>query len=180
TNLFAIEDEISKAIAGKLQLQIGAARAGAAGQTTNAEAHELYLRGLTLIAARGPGLREATSALEKAVSLDPGYAQAWGALAQVEMLLPGYGLDTIVESHPRAERAAARALAIDPGTASAHLALGEIRTYRRQWADADGSFRHALELAPGDIEANNQYAQFLSAANQQEAALRRIDRALAL
>ena len=45
-------------------------------RTANPEAHELYLRGLTLLAARGPGMREAADAFQEAVKLDPEYALA--------------------------------------------------------------------------------------------------------
>ncbi|HSE12417.1 MAG TPA: hypothetical protein VLB69_07270, partial [Rudaea sp.] len=48
TNIFAVEDEISKAIADKLQLQLAAARTAGGGGTNVAQAHELYLRGLSL------------------------------------------------------------------------------------------------------------------------------------
>ncbi|HZW50541.1 MAG TPA: hypothetical protein VFF05_01650, partial [Rudaea sp.] len=51
TNVFAIEDEISKAIAGKLQVQLAGGHADGAGTTANPQAHELYLRGLTLLSA---------------------------------------------------------------------------------------------------------------------------------
>src|SRR6202166_3067499 len=82
-NVFAVEDEIAKAIATKLRVQL----TGGGGQplvpdsTSNSQAHELYLRGLTLLAARGPGLPEASDLFQQAVKLDAGYAQAWGALA---------------------------------------------------------------------------------------------------
>jgi TolB-like protein/Flp pilus assembly protein TadD len=177
TNLFAVEDEISKAIADKLQLQLAGARATGAGTTNNAQAHELYLRGLTLIAARGPGLRDAIEAFREAVRLDPEYAQAWGALAEAEILLPGYVQGDVTEATQRAESAAQRALAIDPGTASAHVALAEAYENRRKWPEADQALKRALELAPGDIEAINQYAQFLCNTDQLEPALHQIDRA---
>src|SRR3984893_10022188 len=60
-NVFAIEDEIAKAIATKLRVQLtgGGGQQLVGERTTNPQAHELYLRGLTLLAARGRGLREA-------------------------------------------------------------------------------------------------------------------------
>jgi TolB-like protein/Tfp pilus assembly protein PilF len=177
TNLFAVEDEISKAIADKLQLQLAGAHAGGVGNTSSAQAHELYLRGLTLIAARGPGLRDAIEAFREAVKLDPQYAQAWGALAEAEILLPGYVPGDVTEATQRAESAAQRALAIDPGTSSAHVALGEAYENRRMWPQAEQSLKRALELAPGDVEAIVQYAQFLCNTDQLEPALRQIDRA---
>jgi adenylate cyclase len=178
-NVFAVEDEIAKAIATKLRVQLtgGAGQPLVVDSTNNPQAHELYLRGLTLLAARGPGLREASDLFQQAVKLDAGYAQAWGALAITELLLPSYGLDSFDASLPRGESAAQRALSLDPNTASAHVAVGLANTIRCRWPEADESFRRALVLAPGDAEAVNQYAQFLSTVGQLEPSLREIERA---
>ena len=178
-NVFAVEDEIAKAIASKLRVQLtgGAGQPLVVDSTNNPQAHELYLRGLTLLAARGPGLLEARNSFQKAVNLDAGYAQAWGALAVTKFLLPSYGLDSFEASLPQAESAAQRALALDPNTASAYVAVGLANTFRCRWSEADQAFRRALVLAPGDAEAVNQYAQFLSTVGQLEASLREIERA---
>ena len=178
-NVFAVEDEIAKAIATKLRVQLtgGAGQPLVVDSTNNPQAHELYLRGLTLLAARGPGLREASAVFQQAVKLDASYALAWGALAVTELLLPSYGLDSFDASLPRGESAAQRALALDPNTASAHVAVGIANSIRCRWPEADQAFRRALVLAPGDAEAVNQYAQFLSAVGQLEPSLREIERA---
>jgi adenylate cyclase len=178
-NVFAVEDEIAKAIATKLRVQLtgGAGQPLVGDSTNNPQAHELYLRGLTLLAARGPGLREADDSFQQAVKLDPNYAQAWGALAITDLLLPAYGLDSFDASLPRAESAAQRALSLDSNTASAYVAVGLANTIRCRWPEANEAFRHALVLAPGDAEAVNQYAQFLSAIGQLEPSLREIERA---
>ena len=178
-NVFAVEDEIAKAIATRLRVQLtgGAGQPLVVDSTNNPQAHELYLRGLTLLAARGLGLREGAEVFRQAVKLDPGYAQAWGALAITEFLLPSYGLDSFEASLSRGESAAQRALSLDPNTASAHIALGVANTIRCRWPEADQAFRRALALAPGNAEAVNQYAQFLSAVGQLEACLREIERA---
>ena len=177
TNIFAVEDEISKAIADKLQLQLAGAHGSGAGYTSDAQAHELYLRGLPLLAARGAGLRDAIAAFGKAVELDPKYAQAWGALAEAEQLLPSYTNGDLEAGMARAETAAQRALGIDPDTVSALVAMANVYAHRMDWARTDATFRRALALAPGDVEGLNQYAQFLFLIGQQEASLRQIDRA---
>ena len=119
-----------------------------------------------MLAARGPGLLEARNSFQKAVKLDAGYAQAWGALAVTELLLPSYGFDSFDAALPRGESAAQRALALDSNTASAYVAVGLANTFRCRWPEADQAFRRALALSPGDAEAVNQYAQFLSAVGQ--------------
>jgi adenylate cyclase len=178
-NVFALEDEIAKAIATKLRVQLtgGAGQPLVVDSTNNPQAHELYLRGLTLLSARGPGLLQAGDLFQQAVKLDAGYAQAWAALAITDLVLPAYQLDSMEASLPRAESAAQRALSFDGNTASAYVALGMAHTFRCQWPDAEQAFRRALTLAPGDAEAVNQYAQFLSAIGQLEPSLREIERA---
>jgi TolB-like protein len=66
-NVFAVEDEIAKAIATKLRVQLtgGAGQPLVVDSTNNPQAHELYLRGLALLAARGRGLLEARIHLKR-------------------------------------------------------------------------------------------------------------------
>src|SRR3954447_7652511 len=178
-NVFAVEDEIAKAIATKLRVQLtgGGGQPLVTDSTKNPQAHELYLRGLTLLAARGPGLRQASDSFRQAVELDPDFAKAWGALAITDFLLPAYNLDSFEAAVPRADAAAQRALSLDPNTSSAYVAIGVGNTFRCRWPEAEAAFRQALQLAPGDAEAVNQYAQYLSTTGQLEAALGQIERA---
>ena len=178
-NVFAVEDEIAKAIATKLRVQLtgGGGQPLVVDSTSNPQAHELYLRGLTLLAARGSGLRDASDLFQQAVKLDSGYAQAWGALAVTELLLPSYGLASFEDALSRGESAAQRALSLDPNTASAYIAVGVANSIRFRWPEADQALRRALVLAPGNAEAVNQYAQFLAAVGQLEPSLREIERA---
>ncbi|HWG65977.1 MAG TPA: hypothetical protein VN662_00975 [Rhodanobacteraceae bacterium] len=179
TNIFAVEDEISKAIADKLQVQLaGGSEATLVGQKTiDPRAHDFYLRGLPLIAARGPGLREAVADFQQAVAIDPGYAQAWAALAEAQLLLPHYFLEPQETAAPAGAAAAKRALEIDPDVASAYVALGMHYRVQWKWQDADAAFRKALEIAPGDAEAADQYGQYLLAAGRSQDALAEIERA---
>ena len=66
-NVFAVEDEIAKAIASKLRVQLtgGAGQPLVVDSTNNPQAHELYLRGLTLLAARGPGIARSKEFVSK-------------------------------------------------------------------------------------------------------------------
>jgi tetratricopeptide (TPR) repeat protein len=178
-NVFALEDEIAKAIATKLRVQLtgGAGQELVSGGTSNPRAHELYLRGLTLLSARGPGMSEAAKDFQEATDLDATYARAWGALAVTESLLPAYGFETLDTALARADAFARRALSLDRNIASAYVAIGIVNTFHCRWPEADEAFRQALLLAPGDAEAVNQYAQFLATAGQLEPALTQIERA---
>ncbi|MGH8145505.1 MAG: tetratricopeptide repeat protein [Rhodanobacteraceae bacterium] len=182
TNIFAIEDDISSAVAGKLRVQLtgGAGQALVAQQSIDPRAHDFYLQGLTLLAARGPGVQDAAAAFQNAVQLDPQYADAWGELAMAETQLPFYVTQPLDATLRQARSDAQHALTLDPDVASAHVALGVVHSLRWQWAKAGQSFHLALALAPNDAEAIDQYAQFLFASGQFEPALREIERAHAL
>ena len=179
TSIFAVEDEISRAITDKLKLQWSstADQPQSARNTVNPHAHDFYLRGLPLLAARGPGLRAAVADFQQAVAIDPDYAQAWAALAVAQMLLPHYFLEPTDTAFPAGQAAAQRALALDPGTAYAHLALAMMYRVQWKWSEAEAGFLRAKQIAPGDAEVADQYAQDLLAAGRLQEALAEIDRA---
>ena len=172
TSIFAVEDEISKAIADKLRVQLvgGDNRALVAQTRIDPRAHDLYLRGLTLLAGRRH-LRDAVGDFRQALDIAPRYAQAWAKLAQADMLLPWYEHENVETAVADAQGAVEHALTQEPDNASAWAARGMIDHMRWRWASADKAFRRALQLAPGDAEVINQYAQFLSSAGQFDAAL---------
>src|SRR5690348_14911885 len=178
TSIFAVEDEISKAIADKLQVQLagGSAQSLVAQKAVDPRAHDFYLRGLTLLAARS--VADAVDAFQQAVALDPNYGQGWAALAEAQVLLPFYGPNPAKIEYADSLRSAQRALALDPNVALAYVARGMMYSNQMRWADADRALRRALALAPGDAEVLNQYAQFLDGVGQLEPALVEFDRAL--
>src|SRR4029450_11400655 len=70
-DVFAIQDEISRAIVNKLRLTVGG---GQRGDGVSFEAYEAYLRGRYFWNQRSAeGLRKAIAHFQAAVQLDPGY-----------------------------------------------------------------------------------------------------------
>ena len=177
TSIFAVEDDISNAIMGKLKVQWNGAQPLVAQQAIDPRAHDFYLRGLTLFAARGKGLRDAVAAFQSALNIDLHYADAWGAMGEALAEYPDWGLESKQAALPRALAAAQRALALDPDSVSAHVALGMIYRNEWQWAKADAAFQRALALAPNDAEAIDQYAQLLLVVGQLQSALAETERA---
>jgi Tfp pilus assembly protein PilF len=177
TSIFVVEDEISKAIADKLKVQLGGNdQTLVAQKTIDPRAHDFYLRGLTLLAARS--VVEAVGAFQQAVAIDPSYPQAWATLAEAQALLPVYGSTAPAIAYGDALESAQRALALNPDAALAYVAQGMVYSNQMRWAEADRALRHALSLAPGDAEALNQYAQFLQGVGQTAPALDVLDRAV--
>jgi TolB-like protein len=176
TSIFAVEDEISSAIAERLKVQWTATHAAGSRGAVDPRAHDAYLRGLTLFARRS--MPEAVDAFDQAVRLDPGYAEAWASLAEARAILPTYADVPMRATGQAALDAARQALSLDPDLPLAYVAQGIVFLNEMRWAQADDAFRHAVAVAPGDAEAIDQYAQFLYAVGQLEPALAQIERAL--
>jgi len=175
-DLFMVEDEISRAIADTLKVSLGLAARPVRGPRV-VKAHDLYFRGLSLLAQRGASLPHSIAYFESALASDSTFAPAWAGLAAAYELLPAYYLDSYAEALPRAERAARRALAFDSTLGPAYTVLANIHRDRLEWADAERSYHRALALAPNDPETVQQYGQFLFWTGQQERAVRWLERA---
>jgi TolB-like protein/DNA-binding SARP family transcriptional activator/Tfp pilus assembly protein PilF len=175
-DLFVVEDEISRTIADALKVSLGLAPRPVSG-TGDVRAHDLYFRGLSLLAQRGASLPHSIAYFESALASDSTFAPAWAGLAAAYELLPAYYLDSYAEALPQAERAARRALALDSALGPAYTALANIHRDRLEWADAERSYHRALALAPNDPETVQQYGQFLFWSGQQERAVRWLERA---
>ena len=174
--VFAVEDEIARAIADTLKISLGMVVRPGAG-TTDAKALDLYFRGLSLLSQRGASLPRSIAHFEAALARDSGFASAWAGLAAATEMLPAYYLGTYPEALPVAERAARRALALDSTLPSAHTVLANIHRDRLEWAAAERSYHRALALAPNDPETVAQYGQFLFWSGQIERAVPWMERA---
>src|SRR5687768_2520286 len=134
-DVFAVQDEITRAIVGGLRVQLaGAVPVGDQG-TDDAVAYDLYLRGRHLVALRGAdNLRRAIDYFERALAADPEFARSWAGLADAIGLLPWYGDTPIDSAAAPARRAAERAIALDSTLADGYTALGNVLPYTRDWA----------------------------------------------
>ena len=151
-DIFAVQDEIARAIAGSLQVTLAGAGASAAGGTHDATAYDLYLKGMYLFRRRGTGLTEAISDFEQATVRDSNFAKAWAGLSSSLTVAPNY-LDTRMgDVLPRAREAAERAVRLDSTLSEAHLALGFAFAESFEWARAEAELRRAIALDPGAAE----------------------------
>src|SRR5205085_7840056 len=79
TDVFAIQDEISRGIVNGLRLKLGRGRRR---YETSVEAYDLYLRARTLQIQHGdPGRDQSIGLLEEAIAKDPSFAPAYAGLA---------------------------------------------------------------------------------------------------
>lgn len=181
-DLFAVEDEISKAIAQQLQRTIGAGTILADNATANVGAHDLYLLGLDRWSRRNVrSIHEAIDYFTRAITADPMYAQAHAGLALALAILPNY--DDMADQKTAFERGRAeaqRALKLDPKSEAAYAALSQMAQYDDDIALAERYAREAVRLNPNYATAHQWLAETLWARNRLPEALGEINRALEL
>ena len=151
-DIFAIQDEISRSIVNALRLKLGR---GQRQYAANVDAYDRYLKARVLQARRGPATRQAIELFDEVVSKDPEFAPAVAARASayawyLVMQVPSVLGLPVAEDQARAivRRDALEAMRLDPLLAEAHDAVGWLHSLDLEWAEAEKSFRHALELNP--------------------------------
>ena len=164
TDIFAIQDEISKAIVGALQLKLLPKEKKAIEHrgTSSVDAYNLYLmaRQHWISGNDGDVRRDEVVAriCRQATTIDPDYGKAWAlmALARTELR---FRHDHVDED---GLEAAERALQLDPTLAEAHCVKA------RYLADQDGrpdeairQIEIAIGLAPNSWEVNKEAARLL-------------------
>jgi len=163
TDIFAIQDEIATAIAGKLKvtLGVGSERQLVRALTANVEAYDLYLRGHAFVKQRGLALLRAADCFERALALDPDFALAHAELAEALVLMSLYGIVFPADIRDRARRAASRAQELDPGLVTTQIALALYSIIVEfDKAGTKAAFARAIELDPTDIDARTFQAAF--------------------
>jgi TolB-like protein len=152
TDIFAVQDEIAKAVVAALRVKL--LPAGPRPQSTkNTDAYVQYLLGRQFY-ARGSadGFRRAADAFEKALALDPGYAPAWAGLAQASFYMAAWGGGTsLAKLRERALMAAEKAVALAPDLADAYAARGLVRSALNwDWTGGLADLERAVALNPSD------------------------------
>lgn len=174
-DIFAVQDEIAKAIveALKLTLSVGDQQKLADHSTSNIEAYNKFLLGRHLWHQRSVrSLHAAIEAFNEALELDPEYAEAWAALADLYMVLPEYDFGTAERFIPKAREALEIALAINPESARALSTSGVIKAqYDFDWDGANADLQKALQLEPGYSSVHQWFGDILMPQGRTEEAL---------
>ena len=156
-DVFTVQDRISERVAAVLAPRLAAtdrSRLTFSG-TRNADAYQFYLTARYHAQALSTdGLRLSVELYERATRADPAYALAYAGLVNTYRAM-AIGIDALpAQIFEPAQRAAARAMELDPALADAHAALGWVRWwYDWDWPGAEQSFRRAIELNPNLSDA---------------------------
>jgi TolB-like protein/tRNA A-37 threonylcarbamoyl transferase component Bud32 len=158
TDIFAIQDDISQAIANALKVRLAAPRRS----TTNVEAFQNYLKGLYWYQRyTAESLTLAKQSFEQALRHDPNCAPAYAGLAVYYYGLGATGIKRMTEMAPLAKSAAESALALDPTLSEAHSVLGlVVGAVEYDWKAAERHFQAAMEADPVPPLVRVRYALY--------------------
>jgi TolB-like protein len=164
TDVFAVQDDIAKAVVSALQVKLaaGAEETGSRG-TTNTEAYSQYLLGRQFYRRGGlENFRHAVEAYNKAIALDPNYAAAYVGLALAEALFADQTGDAA--GIERAEHNVDKGIALAPNDANGYAQRSFIRDgWLWDWSGAQADIDKALTLDPRNSEVQHRYANLLDA-----------------
>jgi serine/threonine protein kinase/Tfp pilus assembly protein PilF len=158
TDIFGVETEIAKGIAESLRAKLTGREEQviAAKPTTNPDAYDAYLRGLSF-EAQGvfseDAQRKAIDAYERAVRLDPSFAQAWARLSRVHAYVYFRPYDATSAHRDAARKALENAQKLQPNSPETLFALGYYQYWvLRDYGLAKATFRLLGKMLPGSSE----------------------------
>jgi serine/threonine protein kinase/tetratricopeptide (TPR) repeat protein len=161
-DVFAIQDEISRAIVEALKLRLGSDAEHLVAPTKNIEAYNLYLKGLFFFNKfTEPGLQKALEFFQLALLQDPAFARSYAGIADVWCNLAD---DWVApdDAYPRAKAAAERALQRDPELAEAITSVGKVLCWHEwDFVGAEQQLERAVALSPNYAEAHYVHATAL-------------------
>ncbi len=183
-DVFEIQDEVARGIAKELSVQLAPATSLSLARrpTTNAEAHEFYLRGRFFFEKRDSvSLRKAREYFELAIARDSTYALAYTGLSDTYSHSAAFGYTPPRVSMPMARRYVDRALALDSKLVEAHASRGFISTfYDWDWPAAAKEFQSAIERDQLYASTHLWRAWYFFATDSVDAAVREGRSALAI
>ena len=146
-DVFAVQDEITRAIVDALKIKLAVAPAQPTSHNT--EAHDLYLQGLFFSnKSDEENLRKALDLFQRAVEKDPTSSRAWTGIAKVWDYLADAYMKPL-DAYPHVKEAAAKAIALDERNAEAHAWFGDaIKVLDWDLAGDEREIKRALEIDP--------------------------------
>lgn len=185
-DILALEGDVAGAIAREIGLKLTPEQQASLAHTRSIEpeAHEAYLRGLSLLWTRPFPSKEAVPRVgeyfQQAIAQDPNYALAYVGLADWYVIAADVGDMDQRKVYPLIEAAALRAAEIDQRLGSAHRSLAAVREYEWDWHGAELEYRRAIALNPSDDHSHQWYSSYLVSMGRFDEALGEARRALEL
>ena len=173
-SIFALQDEITRAIVDTLKLKLAIAPPP---QARSLAAYDSYLQGLFYSdKSTEEALRKSLEYFGDALKKDPRFGRAWTGIAKSWLWLADAYVPPL-EAYSKVREAALNALKIDKDDAEAHVYLGETKRIL-DW-NMDGAAREfcrAVALDPKSTPSNYFSAAFWAARGEREDALKYLQR----
>jgi TolB-like protein/DNA-binding winged helix-turn-helix (wHTH) protein len=175
-DIFAVEDDIAKAVTSALQLKLRTGKptaTPATSGTTDPESYEAFLhaRYFSHMFDQGSAIK-ALDYANRAIQLNPNYAPAYALRATIILQSGGMIWVNPSEATEKARRDTEKAVALDPNLADAYQVLSRIQSeVELNCREAKISLERARELAPGDAENLGQGAMLATCQGRQEEAI---------
>ena len=184
TDIFAIQDELSKAIVDALKVKLLPEEKKAIENrgTVNVEAYNLYLRARQYWITGHFGARQREERViricKAATEIDGDYPQAWAlmALAQANLRYGFSGNEMVDDGTTAAERA----LTLDPMIAEAHLPMAWHLAEQGFFEEADEEIATATRLGPESWEVHKESARILYRQRRMDEVKRYLEKATTL
>jgi len=153
-DVFAIQDEISRAVVDKLSVSLFPT------PPTSGQVYALYLKGRFCWNQRTEeGLLKSIEHFKKAIDQDKDYALAYASLSASYITLSIYGVKAPSKIMPEALSSAEKALALNPRLAMPYATLGCVRSmYNWDWKASHDAFRTAVDLDAKNEVVHQWYA----------------------
>ena len=186
SDVFALQDKVTKKIVDALALQLTPREARTVGDvgTDNVAAHDAYLRGLSYYNRRTPEDNAAARThFEEAIRIDPEYSAAYTALAKIyaQATFGGAAYSqklgiSFFQGYAKAWRLLNQGMS-EPN-ADYHVLRSWLALKKHQHDRAIAEAEQALELNPNDVEAMEALAEALIYAGQPKAGIELAERAI--
>ena len=173
--IFALQDEITRAIVDALKLKLDISPPPVSPST---DAYDAYLQGLFYSdKSTEEALRKSVEFFQRALDKDPKFSRAWTGIAKAWLWLADAYVPPL-EAYSNVRDAALRALRLNKDEAEAHVYRAETKRIL-DW-DLDGAeaeFNRALEFDPNSTTSNYFIAALHAARGEREKALVYLKRA---
>lgn len=183
-DVFELQDEVAEAVARALEVELVTPHKSATAdqrgepERPTSEAYEAYLKGRFHWNKRTPeSLAIAIGWFERAIQADPEFARAYAGLADAYNVQVTYLLVPAEDAYPKCERAARRAIELDPRLVEGHASLASLLGHANRLDEAQREFDRALEIDPGYVPALYWSAIQVTALGRIEDALEMVQRA---
>jgi len=158
-DIFAVQEDIAKAVADELKVTLGVDKSlKQLGGTDNVEAYELYLAALGQV-DQVDSMHVANRNIEllnAAITLDPQFALAWVLKSMYHTLSKvNANADGATTAYEDALFAAQKAVELEPNLSDGYFMLGILKWEKDDFIDGESDFRKAFGLTTGLLPVNS-------------------------